>query len=46
MTTRKKLLMLLVFVLVIVLLVVTHVAGHLAFVIDNFFALALPMLIL
>ena len=44
MTTREKLLMLLVFVLVIVLFVVTHVAGHLAFVIENFFALVLPML--
>jgi Na+/H+ antiporter NhaC len=44
MTTREKLLMLLVFVLVIVLLAVTHVAGHLAFVIENFFALVLPML--
>jgi hypothetical protein len=44
MTMKEKLLMLLVFVLVIVLLVVTHVAGHLAFVIENFFASVLPML--
>ena len=44
MTMKKKLLMLLVFILVIVALVVTHVAGHLAFVFDNFFASALPIL--
>ena len=41
---KEKLLMLLVFVLVIVVLVVTHVAGHLAFVIENCFASVFPML--
>jgi len=41
---KEKLMMLLVFVLVIVVLVVTHVAGHLAFVLENCFAFVLPML--
>ena len=41
---KEKLLMLLVFALVIAVLVVTHVAGHLAFVIENCFASVLPML--
>ena len=44
MTIKEKLLMLLVFVLVIVILMVTHIAGHLAFVLENFFAFILPML--
>jgi hypothetical protein len=44
MTMKQKLLMLLVVILVIVALVATHVAGHLAFVLDNFFASILPML--
>ncbi len=43
MTRKEKLLMFLVFALVIVALVLTHIAGHLAFVIENFFASALPM---
>jgi hypothetical protein len=44
MTMKEKLLMLLVFILVIVALVVTHVADHLAFVLENCFALVFPML--
>jgi hypothetical protein len=44
MTLKKKLLMLLVVILVIVTLVATHLAGHLAFVVENFFATALPIL--
>jgi hypothetical protein len=41
---KVKLLMVLVAILVIVTLVVAHVAGHLAFVLENFFATVLPML--
>jgi hypothetical protein len=44
MTMKEKLLMLLVFVLVIVVFVVTHVAGHLAFVLEHCFASVLPAL--
>ena len=43
MKTKQRLLMLLVVILVIVILVVTHVAGHLAFVLENFFACVLPV---
>jgi hypothetical protein len=44
MTVKEKLLMLLVVILVIVALVATHFVGHLAFVLDNFFALIFPVL--
>jgi hypothetical protein len=44
MTIKQKLLLLWVFVMVIVVFVVTHVAGHLAFVLENCFALLLPVL--
>ena len=44
MTMKQKLLMPLVVILVIVALVATHFAGHLAFVLDNFFALIFPIL--
>jgi len=44
MTMKKKLLLLLLVVAVIVVLVMTHVAGHLAFVMENCFAAALPAL--
>lgn len=44
MTMKEKLLVLWVFVMVIVVFVLTHVAGHLAFVLQNLFALLLPML--
>jgi hypothetical protein len=44
MTMKEKLLVLLVLVTVIVVFVVSHVAGHLAFVLQNFLALILPVL--
>ncbi|HXN51183.1 MAG TPA: hypothetical protein VN943_04540 [Candidatus Acidoferrum sp.] len=44
MTMKEKLLILWVFLMVIVAFVVTHVAGHLAFVLENCFALVLPVL--
>jgi len=44
MTMKEKLLFLWVFVAVIVAFVLTHVAGHLAFVLENCFALLLPVL--
>jgi hypothetical protein len=44
MTMKEKLLVLWLFVMVVVAFVVTHVAGHLAFVIENCFAIVLPML--
>ena len=44
MTMKEKLLVLWVFVMVIVVFVLTHVAGHLAFVLQNCFALILPVL--
>jgi hypothetical protein len=44
MTMKETLLVLGIFVLVIVAVVVTHVAGHLEFVLENFFALILPAL--
>ena len=39
MTMKEKLLLLWVFVIVIVAFVLTHFAGHLAFVLENCFAL-------
>jgi hypothetical protein len=44
MTMKEKLLVLWLFVMVVVAFVVTHVAGHLAFVIENCFAIVLPLL--
>ncbi len=44
MTMKEKLLVLWVFVMVIGGFVITHVAGHLAFVLENCFALLLPVL--
>jgi len=44
MTMKEKLLVLWVFVVVIVVFVLTHVAGHLAFVLEDCFALILPVL--
>jgi len=44
MTMKENLLMLWVFVMVIVAFMVTHIAGHLAFVLENCFALILPVL--
>ena len=44
MTMKEKLLILWVFLMVIVAFVVTHVAGHLAFVLENCFALVVPVL--
>jgi hypothetical protein len=44
MTMKEKLLVLWVFLMVIVAFVITHVAGHLAFVLENCFALILPVL--
>jgi hypothetical protein len=44
MTMKEKLLVLWVFVMVIVAFVITHVAGHLAFVLENCLALVLPIL--
>ena len=44
MTMKRKLLVLLVVILVIVALAATHFAGHLAFVLDNFFASIFPIL--
>jgi hypothetical protein len=44
MTMKEKLLVLWVFLMVIVAYVITHVAGHLAFVLENCFALVLPVL--
>jgi hypothetical protein len=44
MTMKEKLLVLWVFLMVIVAFVITHVAGHLAFVLENYFALVLPVL--
>jgi hypothetical protein len=44
MTMKEKLLVLCVFVMVIVAFVVTHIASHLAFVLENCFALILPVL--
>ena len=44
MTMKEKLLVLWVFVMVIVVFVLTHVAGHLAFVLQNCFVLTLPVL--
>jgi hypothetical protein len=44
MTMKEKLLVLWVFVMVIVAFMVTHIAGHLAFVLENCFAFALGML--
>ena len=44
MTIKEKLLFLWVFVVVIVAFVLTHVAGHLAFVLENCLALILPVL--
>jgi hypothetical protein len=44
MTMKEKLLVLWVFLMVIVAFVITHVAGHLAFVLENCFALVLPVL--
>ena len=43
MTMKEKLLFLWVFVAVIVAFVLTHVAGHLAFVLQNCFALVLSV---
>jgi hypothetical protein len=44
MTMKEKLLVLWVFLMVIAAFVITHVAGHLAFVLENCFALVLPVL--
>jgi len=44
MTMKEKLLVLWVFLMVIVAFVITHLAGHLAFVLENCFALILPVL--
>ena len=44
MTMKEKLLLLLLVVAVIVLLMLTHVAGHLAFVMENCFAAVFPAL--
>jgi len=44
MTMKEKLLLLWAFVMVIVAFMVTHIAGHLAFVLENCFALILPVL--
>ena len=44
MTMKEKLLVLWVFVMVIVVFVLSHVAGHLAFVLQNCLALLLPIL--
>ena len=44
MTMKEKLLVLWVFLMVIVAFVITHIAGHLAFVLENCFALVLPVL--
>jgi hypothetical protein len=44
MTMTEKLLVLWVFVMVIVVFVLSHVAGHLAFVLQNCLALLLPIL--
>ena len=44
MTKTEKFLVLWLVAMAIVALVVTHVAGHLAFVIEKCFALVLPML--
>jgi hypothetical protein len=43
MTMKEKLLVLWVFVMVIVAFVVTHIASHLAFVLESCFALILPV---
>jgi hypothetical protein len=44
MTMKEKLLMLWIFVTVIVAFVLSHVAGHLTFMLQNCFALLLPIL--
>ena len=44
MTKKGKLLVLWLLAVVIAAIVLTHFAGPLAFVIENFFALGLPML--
>jgi hypothetical protein len=44
MTMKEKLLVLWVFVMVIVAWVLSHLAGHLAFVLESFFALILSAL--
>jgi hypothetical protein len=44
MTMKEKLLVLWVFLMVIVAFVITHVAGHVAFVLENCFALVLSVL--
>jgi len=44
MTMGEKLLMLWIFVMVIVVFVLSHLAGHLTFVLQNCFALLLPIL--
>jgi hypothetical protein len=44
MTMKEKLLVLWVFIAVIVIIVVTHIAGHLAFIVENCFAFVLPVL--
>jgi hypothetical protein len=44
MTMKEKWLVLWVFVVVIVAFVITHVAGHLAFVLETCFAFVLPVL--
>jgi putative flippase GtrA len=44
MTIKEKLLVLWLFVMVIVAFVVTHIAGHLAFVIENCLAIVLAVL--
>jgi hypothetical protein len=44
MTMKEKLLVLWLFVMVIVVFVVRHIASHLAFVIENCFAVVVPVL--
>ena len=44
MTRKEKLLVLWVFVMVIVAFMATHIAGHLAFVLENCLASILPVL--
>jgi hypothetical protein len=44
MTMKDKLLVLSIFVIVVFAFVVTHVAGHLLLMLQNCFALALPVL--
>jgi hypothetical protein len=44
MTMKEELLVLWIFVTVIIALLVTHIAGHLAFVLENCIAFALPTL--